>query len=152
MHGNLILNTSSPINALQAASKGYVDKKTMSKTLVATFTDNLDSLTFDLKRDIDGILGEFTNFHINNDCEITVGRNSNFTIAYGTIASEVNFGSFKILWPKIGYYSSNHICFLNAGTGNMAEVRCMIENDTRIQINGAFVSGTVKVYTVKMNI
>ena len=27
MHGNLILNTSSPINALQAASKGYVDEK-----------------------------------------------------------------------------------------------------------------------------
>ena len=49
MKGNLILNTSSPTNALQAASKGYVDNSTKLKRVLNKVTFNSSSEAYKLQ-------------------------------------------------------------------------------------------------------
>ena len=79
MTGNLILNTSSPINALQAASKGYVDGKVS--------TSDTNNLNIFLKNDISSTINQeastvtaTTNFETVHTTE----SNSEWTPAVGS--------------------------------------------------------------------
>ena len=79
MQGNLILNTSSPANVLQAASKGYVDGKVS--------TSDTNNLNIFLKNDINSTINQeastvtaTTNFETVHTTE----SNSEWTPAVGS--------------------------------------------------------------------